>query len=382
MVRSARVLVVVGTRPEAIKLAPVVVALRRQAGLRAVLVVTGQHRALVDDVFAQFQLHPDHDLGLAGSSANGDFTARAMLAVGALIGTDRADMIVVQGDTASATAAALAAFQAGVPIAHVEAGLRTGDLAAPFPEEGNRRLIAQVATLHFAPTGAARDALKREGVRAASIEVTGNTGVDAILEVDQRVRGLPRAPGLPDLPADLPMVLVTTHRRENHGAPMLRILDGVARIAEREEAAIVLPVHPNPAVSRVVRSRLGGVSGVHLVEPLSYHAFVWALRRAALVLTDSGGVQEEAPVLGTPVLVLRNSTERPEGVRAGVAAIVGTDPLLIAGTARAVLRDAAVAAWMGRPMRLYGDGRASARIATSIAKHLGVDTSVTYNIGA
>jgi len=366
--RRARVMVVMGTRPEAIKLAPVMAALRRRPEIEARLVVTGQHRGLIDGVLAQFDLQPDTDLDLMrADQAAGDLTARAMLAIGTLLGSGRTEMAIVQGDTGSALAGALAAFQRGVPVAHVEAGLRTGDLASPFPEEGNRRLIGQVAALHFAPTAAARAALRREGVAAHAIEVTGNTGIDALLAVDARVRGNTRAPGLPDLPTDLPVVLVTTHRRENHGAPLLRICEAVERIARHEACAIVMPVHPNPAVAGVLRARLRGIAGVHLTEPLAYEAFVWLLRRAALVLTDSGGVQEEAPVLGTPVLVLRDTTERPEGVKAGVAMLVGTDPTRIAGAARAVLRDTEVARWMGRPLLLYGKGDASVRIAARIA---------------
>jgi len=369
--RRARVMVVMGTRPEAIKLAPVMAALRRRPEIEARLVVTGQHRGLIDGVLAQFDLQPNTDLDLMrADQAAGDLTARAMLAIGALLGSGRTEMAIVQGDTGSALAGALAAFQRRVPVAHVEAGLRTGDLASPFPEEGNRRLIGQVAALHFAPTAAARAALRREGVAAHAIEVTGNTGIDALLAVDARVRGNTRAPGLPDLPTDLPVVLVTTHRRENHGAPLLRICEAVERIARHEACAIVMPVHPNPAVAGVLRARLGGIAGVHLTEPLAYEAFVWLLRRAALVLTDSGGVQEEAPVLGTPVLVLRDTTERPEGVKAGVAMLVGTDPMAIAGAARAVLRDDEVAKWMGRPLRLYGKGDAAPRIAARIAAEL------------
>jgi len=369
--RRARVMVVMGTRPEAIKLAPVMAALRRRPEIEARLVVTGQHRGLIDGVLAQFDLQPDTDLDLMrADQAAGDLTARAMLAIGALLGSGRTEMAIVQGDTGSALAGALAAFQRRVPVAHVEAGLRTGDLASPFPEEGNRRLIGQVAALHFAPTAAARAALRREGVAAHAIEVTGNTGIDALLAVDARVRGNTRAPGLPDLPTDLPVVLVTTHRRENHGAPLLRICEAVERIARHEACAIVMPVHPNPAVAGVLRARLGGIAGVHLTEPLAYEAFVWLLRRAALVLTDSGGVQEEAPVLGTPVLVLRDTTERPEGVKAGVAMLVGTDPMAIAGAARAVLRDDEVAKWMGRPLRLYGKGDAAPKIAARIAAEL------------
>lgn len=286
---QARVLIVMGTRPEAIKLAPVMAALARGREIAPMLLVTGQHRALIDSVLAHFDLRPDFDLDLMrpGQDA-GDLAARAMLGVGAVLKRARAEMVIVQGDTGSALGGALAGFHANVPVAHIEAGLRTGDLASPFPEEGNRRLIAQISALHFAPTAHARTALRREGVAPHAILVTGNTGIDALLAVDARVRGNARAPGLPNLPPDRALVLVTTHRRENQGAPLMAICDAVIRIARHEACEIVVPVHPNPAVTRVVRSRLGGVAGVHLVAPLAYDAFVWALRRAALVLTDSG----------------------------------------------------------------------------------------------
>lgn len=365
--RRANVTVVMGTRPEAIKLAPVVAAIQARGELAARIIVTGQHRALIDGVLAHFDLRPHLDLDLMQpGQGTGDLAARVMMGVGEVLERERAEMVIVQGDTGSALGGALAGFHAAVPVAHVEAGLRTGDLASPFPEEGNRRVIGQVASLHFAPTTQARAALRREGIAAHAIEVTGNTGIDALLAVDARVRGNARGAGLPDLAPGRPLVLVTTHRRENHGVPLMRICEAVERIALHEDCAIVVPVHPNPAVASVLRSRLGWVAGVHLVEPLAYDTFVWALRRAALVLTDSGGVQEEAPALGTPVLVLRDTTERPEGVKAGVAMLVGTDPTRIAGAVRAVLRDAEVAKWMSRPLKLYGKGDAAPRIAARL----------------
>ena len=366
-----RIMVVLGTRPEAIKLAPVIAALAARPEMDVRLVITGQHRALADGVLGAFNLRPHADLDLMRPDQSaGDLVARALPPLGALLARERPAMVVVQGDTGSAFAGALAAFQARVPVAHVEAGLRTDDLASPFPEEGYRRMIGQIATLHLAPTLAAKAALRHEGVAARAIEVTGNTGIDALIAVDARMRNAPPPPGLPALPAGRPLVLVTTHRRENQGARLAAICEGVARIAAHEEAEIVLPVHPSPAVRVAVHARLGGVAHVHPVEPLDYTAFVWALRRAALVLTDSGGVQEEAPTLGTPVLVLRDTTERPEGVKAGVAMLVGTDPTRIAGAARAVLRDGQVRAWMSRPLKLYGKGDAGVRIAARIAADL------------
>lgn len=298
---QARILIVMGTRPEAIKLAPVVAALAGRGEIAPLLLVTGQHRALIDSVLAHFDLRPDFDLDLMrpGQDA-GDLAARVMLGVGAALKRARADMVIVQGDTGSALGGALAGFHANVPVAHIEAGLRTGDLASPFPEEGNRRLIGQIAALHFAPTVQARAALRREGISSCAIAVTGNTGIDALLAVDARVRGNTCAPGLPHLPMDRPLALVTTHRRENQGAPLMRICDAVDRIARHEACEIVVPVHPNPAVMRVLRSRLGGLAGVHLVEPLAYGAFVWALRRAALVLTIRAACRRRRPRSARP----------------------------------------------------------------------------------
>jgi len=367
----ARVLVVAGTRPEAIKLAPVMHALAAQPGIVPRLCVTGQHRQMVDEVLALFGLEAHADLDLPrGDLAPGEFVARALLALGPVIARERPRIILVQGDTATAFAAALAGFHARVPVGHVEAGLRTGDLASPFPEEGNRRLIAQLATMHFAPNVEARAALRREGIAAGAIHVVGNTGVDALLAVDRAVTSGGRPEGAARVAAlgrDRPVVLVTAHRRENQGARLDAICDGVERIAAGEDADIVLPVHPNPAVSATVRARLGNTANIHLIDPLDYGSFVWLLRTATLVLTDSGGVQEEAPALGTPVLVMRDTTERPEGIKAGVAMMVGTDPQRIAGAARAILRDPATRAWMSRPMRLYGRGDAARKIARIVA---------------
>lgn len=370
----ARVLVVAGTRPEAIKLAPVMHALAHQPGVVPRLCVTGQHREMVDGALALFGLKPHVDLDLPrGPQPPGCFIANALCALAPVIARERPRMILVQGDTATAFAAALAGFQARVPVGHVEAGLRTGDMESPFPEEGNRRLIAQLAAVHFAPSIEARVALRREGIAARAVHVVGNTGVDALLAVDRAVTSGGRPEGAACVAAlgrDQPMVLVTAHRRENQGTRLDAICDGIERIAAGEDADIVLPVHPNPAVSATVRARLGNTPNIHLIDPLDYGSFVWLLRTATLVLTDSGGVQEEAPTLGTPVLVMRNTTERPEGVKAGVAMMVGTDPQRIEGAARAVLRDPATRAWMSRPMRLYGRGDASVKIARIVGRML------------
>lgn len=372
----ARVLLVAGTRPEAIKLAPVAHALNRQVEIETRLCVTGQHRAMVDEVLSLFGLEAQVDLDLPrGGLAPGEFISRALMALGPVIVRERPSMILVQGDTATAFAAALAGFHARVPIGHVEAGLRTDDLNSPSPEEGNRRLIAQLASLHFAPSVTARAALRREGVGAAAIYLVGNTGVDALLAVDRVVNahgavGRPIDGCPPALGRDRPLVLVTTHRRENHGARLDSICEGIARVSSSEEADIVIPVHPNPIVSKTVRSLLSNKPNIHLVDPLDYRSFVRLLRLATVALTDSGGIQEEGPALGTPVLVMRDTTERPEGIAAGVAKLVGTDAGDIAAAVRSILRNPVRRAAMSRPMRLYGRGNAADKIARIVGQAL------------
>lgn len=382
-----RVLVVAGTRPEAIKLAPVVHALARERGVEPRLCVTGQHREMLDEVLALFGLAPDHDLDLPrGNLAPGEFVGRAMLALGPVIADEAPDIVLVQGDTATALAAATAAFHARVPIGHVEAGLRTGDMASPFPEEGYRKLIAQLAALHFAPSVAARNALKREGVAPSTIFVVGNTGVDALLAVARRIEASDVAAATSEcyagLGRDRPLILVTTHRRENQGDNLDAICEGIARIAARENADILMPLHPNPAVSRQVRARLGETPNVRLIGPLDYPSFVWLLRTAALALTDSGGVQEEGPALGTPVLVMRDTTERPEGIEAGVSEIVGTNPDLIAAAVHEILHNPLRRAAMSRRMRLYGGGDAAPRIARIVARTLNPKATMPERVAA
>lgn len=374
--RHRRVAIILGTRPEAIKLAAVARALASTPCVETRIIATGQHAGLAADALALLPT-PPLDLGLMTTAQSpGDFLGRATAALTAELARWTPDIAVVQGDTGSALGGALAAFQSGVPVAHVEAGLRTGDLAAPFPEEGNRRLIAAIAAHHFAPTAAARAALRREGVDPATIHLVGNPGVDTLLQTDRAVRDLPASPfGLPTPPPGHALLLATVHRRENHGPALDRIAAGLAHIARTEAAEIIVPLHPNPAVAGPLRRRLTGVPGIHLVAPLPYRALVWLVRRAALVLTDSGGLQEEAPTLGTPVLILRDTTERPEGVRAGAALVVGTQSDEIAGTARALLRHPELRAHMARPRRLYGRGDAGAKIAATLAAALGLETA-------
>jgi UDP-N-acetylglucosamine 2-epimerase (non-hydrolysing) len=355
------IMFIAGTRPEAVKLAPLILDLRAR-GARPLLVATGQHRELFDDALAGFGLEPDHDLGVMASHPE-QVVGRLVPAVADLVRQVRPGWVVVQGDTSSTLAGALAARYSGAALAHVEAGLRTGT-DDPHPEEMHRKLVAQMADLHFAPTAAAAAALQAEGVRDG-VHVTGNSGIDALLLMQARLAGdaaLRQAAMAPlaGIPRDRPWLLATVHRRENQGAMLEGVLDALSVLAG--EAEIILPVHPSPAVSGPVRAALGGVAGVHLLSPLPYAAFVALMGRAALVLTDSGGVQEEAPAIGLPCLVLRAVTERPEGVAAGNALLVGRDPAMIVAAARRVLADAALRAAMAEPALPYGTGGAARAI--------------------
>ena len=351
------VLFVLGTRPEAIKLAPVVRAVADR-GIAVTLCTTGQHRDLAREALAVFGLVADLDLDLMRDAQTpAGVVAAALPLIGGVVARTRPEMVVVQGDTASALAGALAASYARVPLAHVEAGLRS-HAAEPFPEDMHRRVIAQLATLHLAPTATAAAALAREGVAGDAIVVTGNPVIDALHDVATR------APAGP-VPAR-PLVVVTAHRRENHGAATARIAEAVALLAARGDAEVAVLQHPHPASGAVFAARLGGTTNVRLLPPLAYPEFVALLRRARLVLTDSGGVQEEAPAFGVPVLVLREATERPEGVAAGVARLVGTDVATIVAAARALLDDPAAHAAMATSILPYGDGRAAERIAAAV----------------
>jgi len=372
-----RALIVIGTRPEAIKLAPVIRALRAARQLVPIVGATGQHGALAQDALALFGLKADHDLKLETRDPSAAGTVSAAMAVLATtIREVQPSVVVVQGDTASAFAGALAAFYAGVPVAHVEAGLRSRNLGAPFPEEGQRQLISRLASVHFAPTDSARESLMHEGVSPRDVPLTGNTGIDALLTMTRLLDHSPMMRArmrrrFAFLPGGRRIVLVTAHRRESLGQPLEKICAGLRLLAERADVEIVFPVHPNPAVSQTVRRALSGVPGIHLTDPLDYAECVWLLRRCDLVITDSGGLQEEAPTLGKPLLVLRDVTERPEGIEAGVAALTGTDPVRIAGSALAVLRDPAVHAWMSRPLPLYGGGGAAKLVARMLGLRFG-----------
>jgi UDP-N-acetylglucosamine 2-epimerase (non-hydrolysing) len=342
----------------------VVRRLAEHAGFDARVAVTAQHRDLLDQVLAAFSIHPDYDLDLMqpGQSLF-QSTARIIAALEDVVTGERPDWILVQGDTTTAFCGALAGFYARIPVGHVEAGLRTGDMAQPFPEELNRLLVGRLASLHFAPTEVAAENLRREGVRPGTVFVTGNTGIDAVLEVrDALAEGRLLSSGLPPLDPAKKLILVTAHRRESFGEGFAQICDALGRLARRGDVQIVYPVHPNPNVQDPVRRSLGGIPNVHLIEPLSYVPFVDLMRRAHLLLTDSGGIQEEAPSLGKPVLVMREKTERPEAVTAGTARLVGTDPQKILAECALLLDDAAEYERRSRIHNPYGDGQAAIRI--------------------
>jgi UDP-N-acetylglucosamine 2-epimerase (non-hydrolysing) len=358
-------LFVAGTRPEAVKLAPVILALRAR-GRPTHIVATGQHRELFHEALAGFGLVADSDLAvMQAGQTPADVIGRLVPALTRLCERLRPAAVIVQGDTATAFAGAQAAIYARRPLIHVEAGLRSGG-NEPFPEEMHRRAIGQLADVHFAPTAGAAEALRREGIAGAAIHVTGNTGIDALRLIEARLgRDTGLSKGLATRFAGIdwrrPVIMATVHRRENHGARLQAVVAALAELAG--EAEIVFPVHPSPAVSGPVWAALAGVKGVHLLPPLDYPAFIWLLSRATLALTDSGGVQEEAPALGVPVLVLRDVTERQEGVDSGNARLVGTGRVDILAAVRGLLGDSAAIGRMAEPALPYGAGDASLRIA-------------------
>jgi len=370
-----RLLVVFGTRPEAIKMAPVIEALRNYPQIDTRVLVTGQHRGLLEQALRTFGIVADVDLALMGAAATLDGQLAAMLvAIGAALERERPARVVVHGDTLTTLASTLAAHLRGVPVAHVEAGLRSGDLSAPWPEEGSRRVAGVLADLHFAPSAAAVAALRAENVPAAAIHLTGNTVADALRIIQARIAA---APALADAIEPVlarftgrRIVTGTVHRRENHGAALERIAEAIARLAMREDIGIVVPLHPNPVIAEPLSARLGACARVALVPALDYPAFVRLMAASTLILTDSGGVQEEAPALGVPVLVLRDVTERPEGVAAGAARLVGTDPARIVAAAAGLLDDPAALEAAAVVRHCYGDGHAARRIAALLAAAL------------
>ena len=367
-----KVAVVFGTRPEAIKLFPVIHALRTREDVDVCVVVTAQHRGLLDQVLEIAGIKPDIDLDVMTPNQTLDgLTAKLIVDLGQTFDADKPDRIVVHGDTLTTMVASLAAYYRKIPVAHVEAGLRSGDIYHPWPEEVNRRVVACVADMNFAPTRTAADALLRENRDAASIHVTGNTVIDALLATRERIVAMPAlAAGLDELAerfAGKRIIAVTSHRRENFGGGMEAIARSIADIAARPDVAVIFPVHPNPNVRPIMEGVLGGLPNVAMIEPLDYPHFVRLLDLCHLVLTDSGGVQEEAPSLGKPVLVMRETTERPEGVAAGTAKLVGTDRGRIVREVLSLLDDEAAYKAMARAHNPFGDGLASQRIAAIIA---------------
>lgn len=366
-----RTLFVFGTRPEAIKLAPLVREFRRRRDVfRTRICVTAQHREMLDAVLRVFAIKPDHDLDIMRPGQTlFDVTGRALTRLEPVLETERPDVLLVQGDTTTAMVAALAAFYQRIPVAHVEAGLRTYDLQQPFPEELNRRLISPLAEFNFAPTPAAARNLFAERIPRAKVFVTGNPVIDALRQVtSRRASGVGRHPR----PAARRMILVTAHRRENFGTPLENICRALRTLAETEpDLEIVYPVHPNPNVRVPVEQRLGAVPNIRLLPPLDYLPFADLMRQCYLILSDSGGIQEEAPALGKPVLVLRDKTERPEAIRAGTAKLVGTDPERILRAARRLLHSRAAYDRMARARNPFGDGRAAERTADFLEYRLG-----------
>jgi UDP-N-acetylglucosamine 2-epimerase (non-hydrolysing) len=366
MATPRKLLFIFGTRPEAIKLAPVIKEAARDPAFRVETCATAQHRDMLDQMLPFFEIAPGYDLDLMKDDQNlFGLTGDAIVAIGHVLAEVKPDAVIVQGDTTTTMVAALGAFYRQIPVAHVEAGLRTYERYAPFPEEMNRRIVSVISELNFAPTEWARDNLLREGIRKDRIFVVGNTVVDAVLKVAETLDGAGTA-GLEWGPGRI--VLVTVHRRESFGrlAAICSVIQSL--IEEFDDIVVVFPVHPNPNVGRVVRSRLAGVERVRLVPPLDYPSLVRVLRQAHLVLTDSGGIQEEAPIFGKPVLVLREISERPEGIRASVARLVGTSAATILDHARTLLRDEEEYTRMARAQSPYGDGKASGRIVT-LVKH-------------
>jgi len=368
-VSRQKILFILGTRPEAIKLCPLILHLRGLGERYQVRVcVTAQHRQMLDHVLSAFGVVPDHDLDLMrpGQSLLGS-TSRMLAALEPVLELERPGLIVVQGDTTTTLCGALASFYQQVPVAHVEAGLRTGDLRQPFPEELNRVLTTRMTRLHFAATSQAAQNLVREGVRPQQITVTGNTGIDALLHVQQgledgRYRSVDWAGNSRKL------IVVTAHRRESFGAGFERICAALAAIAEREDVQLVFPVHPNPNVQQPVKAYLASHPRIRLIAPLDYVPFVDLLRQSYLLLSDSGGIQEEAPSLGKPVLVLREKTERPEAVEGGTARLVGTDQKRMVAETNLLLDSPQEYMRMTRPGNPYGDGHASGRIEAELRR--------------
>lgn len=372
MDRPVTIATVFGTRPEAIKLFPLIHALQADDRFNSRVCVSGQHRGMLDQVLEISGVRPDRDLDVMQPDQSLDaLTARLLTSIGGFLDDESPDWVVVQGDTATAMCAALAAYYRKIPVAHVEAGLRSGNMFHPWPEEANRKIVASLARLHFAPTETAAEALRQENVDERAIHVTGNTVIDALHWISARIEAAPDlAAGLVELErrfAGKRIIGVTSHRRENFGGGMENIARALREIAARDDVAVIFPVHLNPNVRSVMAAELSSLENVALIEPLDYPHFARLLDISTLLLTDSGGVQEEAPAFGKPVLVMRETTERPEGVAAGTARLVGTDAERIVAETERLLDDDAAYAAMARAHNPFGDGHAAGRIVELLA---------------
>ncbi len=376
MAEPKTILVIFGTRPEAIKLFPVVAALGADPRFNVRVCVSAQHRGMLDQVLEIAGIVPDHDLDLMQPDQTLDaLTAALLTGLGGVMDLEQPARVIVQGDTATAMCGALAAYYRKIPVDHVEAGLRSGDIYQPWPEEVNRKIIGTIASLHFAPTEVSAAALIAENVDPARIHVTGNTVIDALHWVTARIAAEPAlAGGLAELEARFKgkrIIGVTSHRRENFGGGLENIAQAIRRIAARDDLAIIFPVHPNPNVRAVMDRALVGLSNVAMIEPLDYPHFAHLLSLAEIMLTDSGGVQEEAPALGKPVLVMRETTERPEGITAGTAKLVGTDADTIVTEIFTLLDDKAAYEAMARAHNPFGDGQTARRIVELLGNEIG-----------
>lgn len=362
-----KILSVFGTRPEAIKMAPVLTELNKYPEITSIVCVTAQHREMLDQVLELFEIKPDYDLSIMQPNQSlAEITARALTKLDEVLIKENPDWVLVQGDTTTAMVGALAAFYHQIKVGHVEAGLRSFDKYQPFPEEINRKIATSISDLHFAPTEVSKQNLLREGVNEAIIEVTGNTVIDALLQVAEKPYDWDSSP-LSGIPRNKKIVLVTAHRRENHGEPLHNICAALRSLAEQfSDVQIVYPVHLNPNVQKIVRATLGDIANVTLLEPLEYLPLVHLMKQSYFVITDSGGIQEEAPGLGKPVLVLREVTERPEGVTAGTVKLVGTDAAMILREATNLLMNVAAYQEMSQAVNPYGDGKASTRIVARL----------------
>jgi UDP-N-acetylglucosamine 2-epimerase (non-hydrolysing) len=363
--RRFRIFTAFGTRPEAIKMAPVILALQKEPDFSVKTIVTGQHREMLDQVLDLFKLAPEYDLNIMSPGQNlAQITGRILQRLTPILEREKPDLLMVHGDTTTTFACGLTAFYQGIKVAHVEAGLRTGDKRQPYPEELNRLLTGQIADLHFAPTNRAKENLVRENTPPPTIFVTGNTVIDALFHCVTTSNITSSSAGNI---SSAKMILVTAHRRENWGPPLGNIITALETIlAENPEVKMLIPVHLNPTVRNFFKTRLGSEPRVTLTEPLDYRQMVTAMFQAYLIITDSGGIQEEAPALGKPVLVLRDKTERPEAIMAGTVKLVGTDPETIRQSANLLLKDHEEYQRMAKATNPYGDGKASARIVAGL----------------